>query len=87
MNKRPEKALEDHDLAASFNQYLLRFCTFPEFLRFLPSPFKICLQSLCIKNRMNLLTLEIDMLDLDEKLHSRTDSFTICFDVGLGLFL
>jgi len=75
MNKRPEKALEDHDLAASFNQYLLLYFYYPEFLRFLPFPFKICLQSLCIENWMSLLTLKIDILDLDDSITQQTGFF------------
>jgi len=33
---RPGKSLEEHDLAASFNQYLLLFLYNPEFLTFVP---------------------------------------------------
>jgi len=45
-----EKALKEHDLAASFNQYLLLFLYNPEFSRFAPFPLCFSFLAYALKN-------------------------------------
>jgi len=50
MNKKPEKALEEHDLAASFNQNLLLFYTILNFWDFYLFHSKFAFNPYALKN-------------------------------------